>query len=925
MKKNTFLVLLIFALLLQNFSTFSAQSAGGFEIQKEANEKAPDVNIAQGVPNVNFPLLSAPSLSGKLNINISLNYIANNISSHHMISDVGAGWDIFAGFSVSRTSHLIVEDYKKQKGTDNIMHCTSNIYQYNIPGKSGKFIINYDHVKHELTTTQFKVSKEKILIEKNTDTLTYKIKSFTVIDENGLKYVFDKTDISYYARGSLGNTLTALYHNNFNISKILDEKNNVLVTYDYDLTSKNISQGSTSQFIERNKLTRITILNTGIIDFVYTKSPVYPTDRDNYTLQKITLKDPGGTIIQQAVFGYNDFNLSSLSIQGRSAQGIKKYTFDYYNNNDGSRDPFGFINQNSYCTLGEGRIYGPESIYPPFAPFGSLATVHLPTGGKVEYTYESNTLPGADSPRVIKIAEIPYNTNTTTQYPFSIPANTYQQLFFSNETELHYALTAPADPSPFSYQVVHPGTNTILSLADYHNCDTKVMTPFMDVVQNYKLYIYGTNFQGIMTIYGLKSQPDPENHHPAQGLRIRSIKKYESEAAATPSVWLDYNYDLFTMPGTPSSEIYTPSDYQGAIGLDAVNFNERIIYTNVKVKDLIKNYSTRYTYASPGAVETMFNIPPSVMELTDFNSELKNGTLLFTRQYDASDKLIYEQEFNYTMDTKANSAYINASPIPWIKNQGIVGRTYMDNNIVLTTTSILTYESEYGNLKNEKSTDQNGDITEKNYLYASDLNNTKLLAANLSGIPLIQETKTTKNGITRTVSKSEIKFDDPSHSWPTSSVSYDVISGAPETDATLDRYDNYGNLLQSTSKSGIPTTFVYGYNNTAVIAKIEGITYDQLQGLGVSQAIIAASNLDAADATKEADLISALDAFRKNQGMKNYYITTYTYDPLIGITSETSPLGIRKKYLYDNANRLVKVTDMNGAILEEYKSNLKQH
>ncbi|WP_449397447.1 RHS repeat domain-containing protein [Chryseobacterium wanjuense] len=44
---------------------------------------------------------------------------------------------------------------------------------------------------------------------------------------------------------------------------------------------------------------------------------------------------------------------------------------------------------------------------------------------------------------------------------------------------------------------------------------------------------------------------------------------------------------------------------------------------------------------------------------------------------------------------------------------------------------------------------------------------------------------------------------------------------------------------------------------------------------------------------------------------------------MIGVTSETSPMGLRKFYQYDNANRLVKTTNQAGATLQEFKVNLK--
>ena len=63
----------------------------------------------------------------------------------------------------------------------------------------------------------------------------------------------------------------------------------------------------------------------------------------------------------------------------------------------------------------------------------------------------------------------------------------------------------------------------------------------------------------------------------------------------------------------------------------------------------------------------------------------------------------------------------------------------------------------------------------------------------------------------------------------------------------------------------------------------------------------------------------------KNSVLSNYSITTYTYDPLVGVTSITPPSGIREVYLYDTANRLKEIREDNatGKILKEFKYNYK--
>lgn len=144
-------------------------------------------------------------------------------------------------------------------------------------------------------------------------------------------------------------------------------------------------------------------------------------------------------------------------------------------------------------------------------------------------------------------------------------------------------------------------------------------------------------------------------------------------------------------------------------------------------------------------------------------------------------------------------------------------------------------------------------------------------------------------------------------------------------------YDNKANNLQNTQKNSIPTTTIYGYDQTLLIATINGISYEQLMqifGLPITPTgylsldIVSKSNSDRDEASEQL-LLKALDNFRNNPALSNYQITTYTYDPLIGLRSITPPSGIRESYLYDSAGRLQKVVDANGKVLKEMKYNYK--
>ncbi|MET3539291.1 hypothetical protein SAMN05216324_1501, partial [Chryseobacterium limigenitum] len=150
------------------------------------------------------------------------------------------------------------------------------------------------------------------------------------------------------------------------------------------------------------------------------------------------------------------------------------------------------------------------------------------------------------------------------------------------------------------------------------------------------------------------------------------------------------------------------------------------------------------------------------------------------------------------------------------------------------------------------------------------------------------------------------------------------LQNTPSTEVTYDKYDSKGNLQQYTTKDGISTTIIWGYNNTQPIAKIEGAKLSDIQQ-SMIDSIVNASNTDALAAPNndETSFLSVLNTFKNN--LPNYQVSTYTYDPLIGIRSITPPSGIREVYIYDTANRLkeIRENDATGKLLKEFKYNYK--
>lgn len=126
-------------------------------------------------------------------------------------------------------------------------------------------------------------------------------------------------------------------------------------------------------------------------------------------------------------------------------------------------------------------------------------------------------------------------------------------------------------------------------------------------------------------------------------------------------------------------------------------------------------------------------------------------------------------------------------------------------------------------------------------------------------------------------------------------------------------YDYNGNY-SSLKKSGGPSTVhIWGYDGQHLIAKIENATYSEVSGaLGVT-------DLSSVNETN----MAAIDLIRTNSSLLHAKVTTYTYDPLVGISSITDPKGYTTTYVYDEFNRLKFVKDEEGNILSENQYNYK--
>lgn len=147
---------------------------------------------------------------------------------------------------------------------------------------------------------------------------------------------------------------------------------------------------------------------------------------------------------------------------------------------------------------------------------------------------------------------------------------------------------------------------------------------------------------------------------------------------------------------------------------------------------------------------------------------------------------------------------------------------------------------------------------------------------------------------------------------------YDGLSpslASYKEDLHYNSYDLRANPREITTNGINIYSYLWGYNQNYPVAKIENATQAQIAALNLNMTLI--NNVLTADSVMQTELQKI------RTGLPNAMVTTYTYKPLIGISTITDPKGDKITYIYDSFGRLQNVKDKDGNILTENEYHYK--
>ena len=404
------------------------------------------------------------------------------------------------------------------------------------------------------------------------------------------------------------------------------------------------------------------------------------------------------------------------------------------------------------------------------------------------------------------------------------------------------------------------------------------------------------------------------------GLRIKRISHHTKETFSTPAKELNYNYQLFSNNNKSSGEIY---DGYLKNFLTGSTTQTQICYKNVTIHDTENNGYIQHTY------ESYFDTPNYQNNYLDYFPNYQNyyaykkGLLKKVDYFNSLGNVLkstqneYEfEELNTTIYASSviNLSFLNFMTKPtWAKLVSSETSDFLNgsSNLPLKTKDLYSYNSVNHKISTQSAINSKGEnFTSKYYYHTGNSIHSK------NRISEIEKIETYRGQELLNTSKiNYVNTFAGNVSYLPETIQASKGSGALENKLRYVLYDEFSNPLQVQSENGMKISYIWGYNKTQPVAKLENIAYSSIP----TSLITAIQNATNSTTATQVQIITALNALRTSTdvNLQKAMITTLTYKPLIGVSTMTDAKGQITTYDYDSFGRLQRVKDHLGNILSE--------
>lgn len=901
------------------------------------------VDISTGVPDIQVPLYQITS--GKLSLPLSITYHSSGIKVNDVASVVGLGWRLSAGGVLTKSvvgkpdnsssygmfSYPYLTkgqiDALPQDGSqfmelkmvaEGTMDGESDKYYYSAGDKlSGEFI--YDH---SLNVVQAEYSDNKII---GLYPLAYETgpSAYEVIGTDGTKYYFEACEYS-------ATDMDPHYISSWWLTRIVSADNVDQITFEYqklntptvaftqsqsltfDGQSSPVSYGGSQTNTYSLLLKKITF-KSGYVTFDYLndRKDLQDNRLSTVSIYSNTSVSPLKKYQFSQSYFYsgvadNKYNyrlkLDQLAVYDASSNNVENYSFEYdqqhtmppytqpnpYQNTPFAyaQDFYGYfngVNNNQHLITG----FPAQAWVSPadrtsnfdFAKTCILTKINYPTGGSTSFEYASNEgasqygqFPGAGL-RVHRILS-KTDANTTAK----IKRYEYANNLLSADLDLDVAGQNGYDWEP----MVFTNNWCLWTISNYTTYLANPILPF-------------ASFHGNQVIY-------------------QYIDEYDDDPISNINLKKSYVY------GASNDQI---------IGVNSPRYhNQYFVDCPWKKGQLL---GVNYFKYDPSA--------GYILKRTQSNTygDFRDNTVIAGTKVERIHPKI---GYGCTPDQYAGGTY--PQYFTWFDMPIEVGSRKLTNvqttdlddngNTIVTTVATSSYNSTYHLFPTAQiNTTSKGETRKTEFYYPQDYPGTtvydQMTARN--SISSVIEKKTYKlvNNASTLLETSKTNYDFwDGTAWTTGitdfivpkSVEYQKANYGSEPRVLFNKYDSKGNIQSVSKAMGSQICYVYGYGGSYPIAKIENVDYATVQSVLGGQAAIESfrDNTAPADATVN----SFLAPLRTIPGAD---VTTYTYKPLIGMSSATDTKGNTLYYEYDSFSRLMNVRDKDGNIMKHMDYHFK--